>query len=75
MVPAIARAMADTIERRARELMLMPLDKAAYIRLMEGQRSEYQVQCPCCLVWIKTYETEILKHVRTCKALRIEENS
>lgn len=57
-------------EERAREFMLTPIEQAAYVRLMNNDRSEYQVLCPGCLRWVETYESDIVKHVRTCDALK-----
>lgn len=62
----------NPIETRARELMLDPADKAAYMRLMGGDRGDYHVYCPGCQVRLDTYETTILRHVRTCVQLRTE---
>jgi hypothetical protein len=56
---------------RARELMLNPADKAAYLRLMlQGGRTEFQVICPDCGERFESYETNTLRHVRQCVALR-----
>ena len=56
---------------RARELMLNPEDRAAYLRLMlQGERGDFTVQCPDCSARMQTYESDVLKHVRTCVALR-----
>lgn len=57
-------------EQRARELMLNPNDKAAYLTLVNGERGEYTMKCAGCGKSIQTYESDILKHVRTCEQLR-----
>lgn len=58
-------------ETRARELMLDVTDRLAFIRLMTvGDRGDYHVYCPDCGARLETYETTVLRHVRTCKALQ-----
>jgi len=65
----------NRIEQRARELMLFPDEKAAYIRLLTiGGRTEFEIICPDCHSKFQSYETETLKHVRLCKLLRKEAN-
>jgi hypothetical protein len=63
----------ETYEKRARELMLFPDERKAFLKLMtKGDRGEYHIYCPACKSRIETYELTILKHVRTCKELREE---
>ena len=62
--------MASVYEVRAAELLLNDVDRASYLKLMNGRRGEFTVTCEACGRTFQSYEKDTIDHIRSCERLR-----